>query len=94
MSAKALIWVMAGGLSTFLGPIVACIGLQYLSLYLAENNLVNSQLVLGAILCALVLALPGGIVPALQDLALWLFSRLRFVLRRRAQVAAGNRPVG
>jgi ABC-type branched-subunit amino acid transport system permease subunit len=84
---------MAGGLSTFLGPIVACVGLQYLALYLADNNLMNSQLVLGGILCALVLALPNGIVPALQEAALWLVARLRIVLRRRAQVAAGNRPI-
>jgi urea transport system permease protein len=93
MSAKALIWVMAGGLSTFLGPIVACVGLQYLALYLADNHLVNSQLVLGGILCVLVLALPNGIVPALQDSALWLVARLRIVLRRRTQIAAGNRPI-
>jgi branched-chain amino acid transport system permease protein len=93
MSAKALVWVMAGGLSTYLGPIIACVSLQYLALYLADNNLVNSQLILGAILCALVLALPNGIVPALQELALWLFARLRIVRHRHAQVAAGDRPI-
>jgi ABC-type branched-subunit amino acid transport system permease subunit len=85
--------VMAGGLSTFLGPIIACVGLQYLALYLADNHLVNSQLVLGAILCALVLVLPNGIVPALQEAAAWVVARLRIVLRRQAHIAAGNRPI-
>jgi len=87
MSAKVLIWVMAGGLSTFLGPIVACIGLQYVALYLAENTVVNSQVVLGGILCVLVLALPSGIIPALQDLAQWSIGRIRIAFRARSEVA-------
>lgn len=88
MSAKVLIWVMAGGLSTFVGPIIACIGLQYLALYLAENTLVNSQLVLGGILCLLVLALPSGIVPALRDALQWAASRIRTALRGGSGLAA------
>jgi branched-chain amino acid transport system permease protein len=88
MSAKVLIWVMAGGLSTFVGPIIACIGLQYLALFLAENTLVNSQVVLGGILCILVLALPSGIVPALRDALLWIALRMRTASRAGADVAA------
>jgi len=90
MSAKVLIWVMAGGLSTFVGPIIACVGLQYLALYLADNSLVNSQIVLGGTLCVLVLALPNGIIPALQDVCAWGFARLRGALNGRSQVAAGK----
>lgn len=77
MSAKVLIWVMAGGLSTFVGPIIAAVGLQYVALFLADHQLANSQLVLGAILCLLVLALPNGIVPALGDVVVWLAGRVR-----------------
>jgi branched-chain amino acid transport system permease protein len=88
MSAKVLIWVMAGGLSTFVGPIIACIGLQYVALFLAENSLVNSQLVLGGILCLLVLALPSGIVPALRDALVWATTRIRTALRPSSGLAA------
>jgi branched-chain amino acid transport system permease protein len=88
MSAKVLIWVMAGGLSTFVGPIIACIGLQYVALFLAENSLVNSQLVLGGILCLLVLALPSGIVPALRDVLVWATTRVRTALRPSSGLAA------
>jgi branched-chain amino acid transport system permease protein len=88
MSAKVLVWVMAGGLSTFVGPIVATIGLQYVALYLADHRLLNSQLVLGAILCLLVLSLPNGIIPALQEAAVWLFGRTRQALAGRAPAAA------
>jgi urea transport system permease protein len=85
MSAKVLVWVMAGGLSTFVGPIIATIGLQYVALFLAEHKLINSQLVLGAILCLLVL--PNGIVPALQDATVRLFGRLRLALAGRTAAA-------
>ncbi|HTT78342.1 MAG TPA: branched-chain amino acid ABC transporter permease [Stellaceae bacterium] len=88
MSAKVLVWVMAGGLSTFVGPIIATIGLQYVALFLADHKLMNSQLVLGAILCVLVLSLPNGIIPALQDAAAWLFGRTRLALAGRAPAAA------
>jgi ABC-type branched-subunit amino acid transport system permease subunit len=88
MSAKVLIWVMAGGLSTFVGPVVTSIGLQYVALYLADHQIVNSQLMLGAILCLLVLGLPNGIVPAVHDAAIWLFGRARLAFAGRAQTAA------
>ncbi len=88
MSAKVLIWVMAGGLSTFVGPIIACIGLQYVALYLAESTVVNSQVVLGGILCVLVLALPSGLIPAMRDLLRWTMLRARMALHAGSDVAA------
>jgi hypothetical protein len=48
---------------------------------------VNSQVVLGGILCVLVLALPSGIIPALQDLAQWTIGRIRIAFRTRSEVA-------
>lgn len=76
MSAKALIWVMAGGVGTLAGPILAVIVLQWLSLKLGEMQLLNNFVILGAILIGLVLALPRGLVPsfriwALDGWALW-----------------------
>ncbi len=67
MSAKCLIWVMAGGVGTLIGPIVGVVALQYLSLKLGEAALVNNLVVLGAVLILLVLAMPRGIVPTLRD---------------------------
>lgn len=75
MSAKCLIWVMAGGVGTLVGPIVGVVGLQYLSLKLGETALINNLIVMGAILILLVLLMPRGIFPTLRDLLLKLFRR-------------------
>ena len=66
MSAKALIWVMAGGVGTLIGPILAVIGLQWLSLKLGEMNLLNNYVILGGILIAMVLVLPRGLAPSVR----------------------------
>jgi len=67
MSAKCLIWVMAGGVGTLVGPIVGVVSLQYLSLKLGETAFVNNLAVLGAVLILLVLLMPRGIAPTLQS---------------------------
>ena len=66
MSAKALVWVMAGGVGTLIGPILAVIALQWISLKLGELNLMNNFVVLGLILIPLVLVLPRGLVPSFR----------------------------
>ncbi|MEL6520358.1 MAG: urea ABC transporter [Pseudomonadota bacterium] len=76
MSAKALVWVMAGGVGTLAGPILAVVVLQWISLKLGEWNLMNNFVLLGMILIPLVLLLPKGILPSvrqwiLQGWALW-----------------------
>ncbi|MEI4472077.1 ABC transporter permease subunit [Frigidibacter sp. MR17.24] len=70
MSAKALVWVMAGGVGTLVGPIIGCIVLQWLTLKLGTMALLNSIAVLGGIMMLLVLILPKGIVPTLKMLAI------------------------
>ncbi len=77
MSAKAVIWVMAGGTGTLLGPIAGCIVLQYLAFCLADMQWTNNLLLFGTILCVMVLLLPRGIVPSLGTMALWLYRRRR-----------------
>lgn len=80
MSAKALIWAMAGGIGTLFGPIVGVLGLQWLSLKLGEMTLpINNFMILGAILVVLVLILPRGIVPSIRLWAVqgWTLLRLR-----------------
>jgi len=75
MSAKCLIWVMAGGVGTFVGPILGVIGLQYLSLKLGETDLINNLIILGGVLIILVLMMPKGLFPTLRDVVLKLFTR-------------------
>ena len=75
MSAKCLIWVMAGGVGTLVGPVLGVIGLQYLSLKLGETDLINNLIILGSILVVLVLLLPKGIFPTARDLVLKLVPR-------------------
>lgn len=77
MSAKVLIWVMAGGVGTFVGPLLACFGLQALSIWISTVPWANSLLVLGGILCFVVLLLPKGLLPGLADLSIWLMARAR-----------------
>lgn len=90
MSAKALIWVMAGGVGTLLGPILGVIGLQWLSLKLGELNLINNFVILGAILIVLVLALPKGLVPSVRMWTADLVVRMR--RQRDGLPPSGERP--
>jgi ABC-type branched-subunit amino acid transport system permease subunit len=85
-SAQIIIWVIVGGRGTLIGPIVGCIGIQWLSAALGANQpsgsdtlaslLSNVPLVLGVILIAFVLLVPKGLVPTIDDWARRLF-RLR-----------------
>src|SRR6202035_2789604 len=81
-SAQIIIWVIVGGRGTLIGPIVGCIGVQWLSAALGANQpsgsdwwarlLANVPLILGIILVAFVLLVPKGLVPTLGDLGQWL----------------------
>ncbi len=89
MSAKALIWVMAGGVGTLVGPIIGVVGLQYLSLKLGETNIINNLIILGSILIFLVLLLPKGLLPTLNDWLTKLFRRIRLPTRRLSEQPGG-----
>jgi len=84
MSAKVLIWVMAGGVGTFVGPLLACFGLQALSIWISTLPWANSLLILGGILCFVVMVLPKGLLPGIADLLTWAMAALR---RRPADAA-------
>ena len=85
--------MIVGGRGTLIGPIIGCVGIQWLSAALGANQptgtggwtslLSNAPLVLGAILIAFVLLVPKGLVPTLGD---WAQRLLR--PRRRTAVAA------
>jgi branched-chain amino acid transport system permease protein len=57
-----------GGFRTFVGPIVGAIAFTYLKTY-AVGFTVYWQLLLGTVLVVLVLALPTGIMGAVERLA-------------------------
>jgi branched-chain amino acid transport system permease protein len=68
-SAQIIIWVMVGGLSTLIGPIIGCIAIQYLVSSIGAQQVFNANLVLGTILLVFVLLVPQGVIPALLALA-------------------------
>jgi branched-chain amino acid transport system permease protein len=72
-SAKCLIWVIAGGVGTLIGPIIGVIALEYLSFQLGQTDFINNLIVLGTILILVVLLMPKGLFPTFRDvfLKLW-----------------------
>jgi branched-chain amino acid transport system permease protein len=87
-SAQIIIWVIVGGRGTLIGPVIGCIGIQWLTAALGANQpgggsdwwskiLANAPLILGIILIAFVLTL--------ADLA-------GSVLRRRKRERRGLSP--
>jgi branched-chain amino acid transport system permease protein len=79
-SAQIIIWIIVGGLGTLIGPIVGCFVIQWLTAWLGALNVINSNLVLGAVLVVFVLAVPKGLVPTVAGL-------LTRGARRRADAA-------
>jgi ABC-type branched-subunit amino acid transport system permease subunit len=77
-SAQIIIWVIVGGRGTLIGPILGCVGIQWLTAALGANApsgaagwqalLGNVPLILGAILVAFVLLVPKGLVPTIGGL--------------------------
>ena len=80
MSAKVLVWVMAGGVGTLAGPIIAVVILQWISLKLGQLNLMNNFVLLGLILVPLVLILPKGLLPSAKQ---WSLDLITLWKRRR-----------
>jgi urea transport system permease protein len=84
-SAEVIIWVIVGGLGTLIGPILGALALGMVKLLLGEQTMIDNSLVLGLILVIVVLAIPRGVVPAVQGV--W-----RKRARIRAQRAGHARP--
>lgn len=59
-SAQVLIWVMAGGVGSLVGPILASFALQSATFALASVSWLNTPLLLGLIFCFVALVAPGG----------------------------------
>ncbi len=87
-SADIIIWCIAGGLGTRLGPVLGAAGLSYLKFLLGQQSVVHNSVVSGIILVLFVLLLPGGVVPVVTDAWRSLLQRRRPARRRRS----GARP--
>jgi ABC-type branched-subunit amino acid transport system permease subunit len=76
-SAQIIIWVIVGGLGTLVGPIVGCVAIQWLTSQIGTQQVINSNLVLGAILVIFVLLVPKGIVPGCGSVGAAMAARMR-----------------
>jgi branched-chain amino acid transport system permease protein len=90
-AAEVLIWVIVGGLGTLIGPILGAIVLGYVKIRLGEQTVIDNSLILGALLIVVVLAIPRGVVPAVQHL--WA-ARGRWLRRRGAKDTGARRRLG
>jgi len=81
-ASEFLLWVIAGGLGTLAGPMIASFAFQYLQTFLGTNQVLNTPLVFGAIIIFFVLLVPRGILPSLRDAANVLVSMVRVVRAR------------
>ena len=75
-AAQLLVWTVAGGLGTLLGPVLGAVAIQYLTLRAGELGAldptlsrIDSSAVMGILLIAVVLAAPKGLWPSLRRLA-------------------------
>lgn len=66
-AAQTIIWAQVGGVSLLAGPVVGCVLVQWLTTWLGENRLADTNLVLGVIFVLCVLLLPAGLLPWLRQ---------------------------
>jgi branched-chain amino acid transport system permease protein len=88
-AAQVLIWVVVGGLGTFVGPVIACIALQMLTFYLGKLGWIDPNIALGALLVGFVVFVPSGLLPSASRLLAWLRESAG---KAAAATAAGREP--
>jgi len=81
-AAQVVIWVIVGGRSTLIGPIVGTGVVQYLSNWLGTVGVGQVTLILGIVLMVFVLLFPRGLLPTIGDAFLY--------LRRLVQTRGGS----
>ena len=65
-SVEVIIWVIAGGLGTLMGPVIGAVLLGTMKLLLGGQTFIDNSLVIGAILVLVVLLLPRGLLPTVM----------------------------
>jgi len=68
-TAQIIIWIMVGGLGTLAGAVAGAVLIQWLTTWLGETKIADTNIVLGAIFVVFVLLVPRGIQPTI---ARWL----------------------
>ena len=76
-AAQVVIWVIVGGRSTLIGPIVGTGMIQYLSNWLGTVGIGQVTLVLGVVLMIFVLVFPRGLLPTIGDAFRFLVGRAK-----------------
>jgi len=87
-AAEVIIWVIVGGLGTLIGPVLGAMALGMVKLLLGEQTVIDNSLILGAILVVVVLAIPRGVVPAVQG---WWRGRARVRAQRKVHARPRRR---
>ena len=65
---QVVIWVLVGGVGTYVGPMAACVALQALTSWAGTLPGFDPNLLLGGVLLLAVLAVPQGLLPTAQAL--------------------------
>ena len=76
-AAQVVIWVIVGGRSVLIGPIIGAGIVQYLSTWLGTVGVGQVTLILGGVLMVFVLVFPRGLLPTLGDLGRWIARRTK-----------------
>lgn len=76
-AALLIIWVIVGGRTALIGPVIGTAVIVYLTNWLGTQGVGQVTLVMGAILTVFVLVFHQGLVPSLSALLVWLQDRLR-----------------
>lgn len=66
-AAQIIIWAQVGGVGLLLGPVLGCVLIQWLTTWLGQTRLADTNLVLGTIFVLCVLLLPKGLLPWLRE---------------------------
>jgi urea transport system permease protein len=88
-AAEVIIWTIVGGIGTLIGPILGAMALGMVKLLLGEQTAIDNSLLLGFLLVIVVLAIPRGVVPAVQG---WWRGRTRFRAQRAGHRRVRPRP--
>jgi branched-chain amino acid transport system permease protein len=78
---QVVIWVIVGGRTTLLGPIVGAGGVQYLAAWLGTQAVGQISLILGLVLMLVVLVFSQGLLPSLG--IAFAYARDHLILRRK-----------
>jgi ABC-type branched-subunit amino acid transport system permease subunit len=66
-SAQVIIWVLVGGVGTLIGPVVGAVVLSWMTAEVGSQQIIDANLLFGAILLVFVLLVPRGLMPVLID---------------------------